>query len=282
MTPEGQDEGLDDLRRRLYAPGATSADVDRYRAALPAPVFTPPSASVPPRSAAAPIVARADEPAAAPRVADAPDAPMPPEPRPHPHRRRVPLLVVAGAAAVGVVLVVALLQRTAAPSPTPAPTVTAAAAPVRQDRLPFPSAASAALVVALDRGDQAGIRRYLYEHPEARPTAISTVTRADSAEFSGEGSGTVPLRPSSLATRSGRFTLLITVDEPGRYEWRGTRLAAANDRSGPLVTVAEGSGDLAPGQVGTATVEYEDGAPTALQVLVGEHVRWGAVAVFTD
>lgn len=276
MTTEGQDGSLDDLRRRLYAPGATSADLDRYRAALPAPVPAPPSVPVPPRSTAAPIVARAEEPAEAPRVADAPEA----EPRPLPRRRRLPLLVVAGAAALGVVLVVALLQRT--PTPSPVPTVTAVAAPAPQDRLPFPSAASAALVVALDRGDQAGIRRYLYEHPEARPTAISTVTRADSAEFSGEGSGTVPLRPSSLATRSGRFTLLITVDEPGRYEWRGTRLAAANDRSGPLVTVAEGSGDLAPGQVGTATVAYEDGAPTALQVLVGEHVRWGAVAVFTD
>ena len=29
------------------------------------------------------------------------------------------------------------------------------------------------------------------------------------------------------------------------------------------MTVAEGSGDLAPGQVGTATVTYEDGAPTS-------------------
>jgi hypothetical protein len=247
----------DDLRRRLYAPGATAEDLAAYRAA---------GGSADPEPAAT----------AAEQPAPAPPRPLPPT---GPRRRTV----LAGAVLGGASLVAGTVALVAAqPGPARPPATAAPAEPPVQVRLPIPPDASAAFVRALDGAGDVGIGEYLLAHPDARPTAISTPRRAASTEYRGEGAGTIALEPSALADRGGRITVLLVLDQPGKVEWRATRLAESNDRSGPIVPVATGSAVLGPGQIGTTTAAYRGPAPRALLVLVAEQVRWGALVVFTD
>lgn len=248
----GRDESPDGLRRRLYAPGATEEDVEAYRT----------------------VAGHQPEPA----------SPQPlPAPTSTPARRRRTGLLAAGGVLLVVVVATAGIAvaggRVAGPVPTG--TARAVAVPV-QTTLPIAVSARLEFVRNLEAGRLAGLLPFFLNTPAARPTAIRTVGRAASDEFRGVGAGTIALEPSALAARRGRMTVLLVVDTVDGFEWRATRLAQTNDRSGPEVPVARRAGVLQPGEVGTTTITYRGGAPTSLQVLVGPGVRWGAVVVFTD
>ncbi|WP_375387551.1 hypothetical protein [uncultured Amnibacterium sp.] len=249
----GEHDPADDLRRRLYAPGASAADVARYRT-LAGPEPEPGTA------------------------APSPD----PRPDPPARRRRTALLAAGGlltALAVGAAGIAVAGGR--GPDPAATRTPPAVAVPV-QTTLPIEVAARVGFVRALASGGDAGLLQFFLDNPDARPDAIRTISRAASDEYHGTGSGTIALEPSALAERGGRMTVLVVLDDAAKFEWRATRLAQSNDRSGPEVPVDRRSGLLQPGEVGTTTIAYRSGAPTSLLVLVGEGVRWGAVVVFTD
>ena len=253
-------ERLDALRRRLYAPDVTEAEVAAYRAAAERRV----------EEAEAPAHDHRGRPAAAEGVR---------------HGRRA--LVGGGAAVLLVAAGIAVLV-TAHPlagltgaTSTPTPSVTA---PVRlaEGAVPTSIASRAGFVSALQGGREPGLLQYLFEHRAYLPAAISTVQRADSTEYAGQGSSTLALAPSDLAQHGGRVTVFLVLDRPATYSWRAQRVAQRNDRSGPVVELAEQAGRNRAGEPTTTTFRYDGRAPTRLAVYTDETVKWGAVVVFTD
>ncbi len=251
MRVTAEDEELDALRRRLYAPGAGREDVARYAAATGA----------------------AEEPAA-------PDAPPPPVNRGR-HRR-----VVAAGVTVLVALAVAAAVGTAAGHPIAGPTSSASpstspeADAVDESALPVPASVRVGLVARLNGGEPADLLDLLEADSGLLPPQLRTVGRADSLEYSGEGTTTLALSPSALADRGGRVTVIVVLAQPGRYTWRASRVVQR-----PTVheqVVASHGGEAGPGAPVAATVGYGRGAPSRLAVLVPAGTRWGAVVVFTD
>jgi hypothetical protein len=243
-TGSPESPGLDDLRRRLYGPNASAEDVARYEAA-------------------------AGDPAADPE---------PPARRP-PGRRWIPVaggvLAVAGVLAVGV----------GACRPTPSPAPTASPAPtsgVIVAQLPAAAPVRTAFEEALAAGGDSGLLQYLYGHPDLLPPAIRTVGRADSTEYSGEGTTTLSLSPSALAERGGRATVILVLARSGRYEWRSIRVAGTGDGFPSGVAVTSAGGEAQAGAPVAGTFTYGRGAPSRLTVAVADRTRWGAVVVFTD
>jgi len=253
-------ERLDALRRRLYAPDVTEAEVAAYRAAAE-------------RSAEAEAPAhdhRGRPAAAAKRV---------------PHGRRA--LLGGGVAALLVTAGIAVLVTThplaaftgAAASPTPSVT---AATRLIEGEVPTSVASRAEFVSALQGGREPGLLEYLYEHRTYLPAAISTPRRAASTEYAGQGSSTLALDPSDLTQAGGRVTVFLVLDRPATYSWRAQRVAQLKDPSGPVLELAEQAGSNRAGEPTTTTFRYEGRAPTRLAVYTDETVKWGAVVVFTD
>ena len=241
-TGSSEPPGLDDLRRRLYGPDASPEDVARYEAAAGEAEVDSES---PPRRA--------------------------------PRRRWV--AVSGGVLAV----VVALAVGVVAGRPSAAPTASAAqASGVIVAQLPAPAPARTAFEEGLVAGGNSGLLDYVYGHPDLLPPAILTVGRADSTEYSGEGTTTLSLSPSALAERGGRATVILVLARSGKYGWRSIRVAgtSAGVVSGAAVTSA--GGDAQAGAPVAGTFSYGRGAPSRLTVVVADGTRWGAVVVFTD
>lgn len=274
--PEGgggrEQDALDARRRRLYAPGATDADLAAYRDAAPGPAPMPGPRSAPemaPRSGAG---ARQ----AAPRL------------RLRLRLRRGVVLGAAGTLLVVVAAVVVVVQQGPAGGFSPAPSTTratlraAAPAPTTvADRVPVAAAVRTAFVRALDAGRAPGVLDYFFEHPRALPPSLRTTVRAASTEYSGRGTRTIALDPSQLAALGGRMTVVVVLDRDADFSWRAERIAQDDDRSGPVVPVGSYSGSGRAGEPTSVTI-VTDGAASRLAVFVDESVRWGAVVVFTD
>ena len=244
-TGSSEPPGLDDLRRRLYGPDASAEDVARYEALTTAPETTLPEAEQPPA---------------------------------RPRRRRS--AVVAGGAVVAAVVVgigIGVVAGRPAPAPTPSST-----SGVLEAALPAPAPVRSAFERALGAGGDAGLLTYLYAHPTVLPPAILTVGRADSTEYSGEGTTTLSLSPSALAERGGRATVIIVLAQSGRYSWRTVRVAGTNPRFAAGAAVTSESGQAQAGAPTAGTFSYGRGAPSRFTVDVADGTRWGAVVVFTD
>ncbi|GAA4741762.1 hypothetical protein GCM10025783_11220 [Amnibacterium soli] len=250
-------ERLDALRRRLYAPDVTEAEVAAYRAAAAQQQEVGAVASAPARRA---------------RTTTSPRTP----------RRRTALIAGGAAllvAAASTVLVTThpLAGLTASSSPSPSPL-----ARLIEGEVPTSLASRSEFVASLQGGREPGLLEYLYEHRTYLPQAISTPQRAASTEYAGQGSSTIALDPSSLAQDGGRVTVFLVLDRAATYSWRAQRIAQRNDRSGPVLELAEQAGRNRAGEPTTTTFRYDGRAPTRLAVYTDETVKWGAVVVFTD
>ena len=250
-------ERLDALRRRLYAPDVTEAEVAAYRAA----VEGRPAAEAPAQEHRAPTTGR---------------------------RRRVrgralgtgaaALLIAAGIAVLVTVHPLAALTG-AAVSPSPS----ASARPkLIEGTIPTSVASRARFVSSLQGGREPGLLEYLYEHRTYLPPEISTPRRLASTEYAGQGSSTIALDPSDLTQAGGRVTVFLVLDRPATYSWRAQRAARPDDPSGPVLELAEQAGSNRAGEPTTTTFRYSGRAPTRLAVYTDETVKWGAVVVFTD
>lgn len=240
------DADQEQLRRRLYEPGASQADIEAYRAV---------------------------EPRGAPEHHDVGAV-----------RSRSALRAgAAGAAialaAVGVVALV--VAHPFAPSrDVPTPTTTTAA--VDAGEVPVPASARAAFLSAFDDGDDPQLLGWLDAHPDALLTRLRGAGRPDSTEFTGVGPATITLSPTTPAERSGRFTVVLVTDQASRFEWEATRVAMSNDRSGPEQPVATHDGSSRAGVPVSGTVVYSTGVPTRLTVLLPTGARWAAVVVYSS
>lgn len=248
---------LDALRRRLYAPDVTDDDVAAYRDA-----------------------SRQAE-AAAPAPAAGSGSPARRVPRPG---RRATALAGGGAVlllaiAIAVLVTAHPLAAITAAGRTPTPT---APPSLVEGQITTSVAARLSFVQALQAGDEPGLLDYLYSHRAYLPPAISTPRRASSTEYAGQGSSTIPLEPSALTQHGGRVTVILVLDRGATYSWRAERLEERNDRSGPVLALAEQAGRARAGEPTTATFRYPAGAPSRLAVYLDETVKWGAVVVFTD
>ena len=242
-TVPGDDEERDSLRRRLYAPDATDADREAYLAAE-----------------------SADDPQ--PVAAPAPTRRIP---------LRVRLVAIAGSTllvAAGVVVLATghpLAQRSPGPGSTaPAGTV------------PVPATVRDRFVRDLRAGVDPGLLAYLDGHPETLLAALRTAGRADSTEYTGVGPTTAALSPTTIAERAGHVTVVLVTDRDLGYDWRATKVAESNDRSGPEPPVASHDGRVKQGEPVSGTVGYSGGVPTRLTLLVPNGARWAAVVVYSD
>ena len=251
-------ERLDALRRRLYAPDVTEAEVAAYRAAAG-------------RRAAA--EAPAQEHRGRPTRAAAP----------HGRRRLVGggVAVLLVAAGIAVLVTTHPLAAFTGAAPSPTPSVTRLPRLI-EGEVPTSIASRAEFVSALQGGREPGLLEYLYEHRTYLPAAISTPRRAASTEYAGQGSSTLALDPSDLTQAGGRVTVFLVLDRPATYSWRAQRAARLQDPSGPVLELAEQAGSNRAGEPTTTTFRYEGRAPTRLAVYTDETVKWGAVVVFTD
>ena len=250
MSVTAEDEELDALRRRLYAPGAGREDVARYAAA----------------------------------TTGAPEEPAVPDAPPPDRGRRRPILVVGiavlAAVAVAAAVGTAAGHPMAVPTSSPSPSGSPASDGVDEADLPVPASVRVGLIARLNGGEHAGLLDLLEADPGLLPPQLRTVGRADSIEYSGEGTTTFALSPSALADRGGRVTVIVVLAQPGRYTWRASRLVQR-----PTVhekDVASHAGAAGSGAPVAATVGYGRGAPSRLTVLVPDGTHWGAVVVFTD
>jgi hypothetical protein len=162
----------------------------------------------------------------------------------------------------------------------PTPTARVAVQPP-QSLLPIGATTRAAFVQSLEAGGDAGIGVHLYEHPEARPAAVRTVTRAAADEYHGTGTTTVSLSPTRLAQHGGRVTVVVVLDRDARFAWSLTRVASdGSDQPEQVVGVQRGA--LSAGAAATGTAGYDAAAPDRITVLVAADVRWGVLVAFTD
>lgn len=254
-----EDEELAELRRRLYAPGATDADRAAFRAAE---------------------LSRSEAPADPPAPVQEPlPAPPPPAARPTPSRFRVAaiggaaLLVVAGVVGVAVGHPFATPPVTASPTPSPRLSVIGSIA--------IPAAVRSGFVRELRAGRDPGLLAYLDGHPETLLEGMRAEGRTDTTGFSGVGPTTLNLAPT-LSTAAGHITLVLVTERAVHFEWTPTTVADANDRSGPERPVANLDGAAEAGQPVSGTVAYSGGVPSRLTLIVPAAIHWGIVVVYTD
>ena len=246
--PIAPDPAIPALRRRLYAPGATDADVTRYRAAVDADA-----------------AARGAEPG--PQLADAP------VPRRRVDRRTALLLL--GAA---LVVAVAVLPRLAPAAPIPS-----AARPVlRTTTLPLPETVRSGFVAALVTGRSAGLSDVLTQHPGFRPRALSAIVRSDVEEHDATGATAVVLDPSEEAAHGGRMTVLLLLSTAGSARWQASRIVIRDDGTQYHQDVADARLGLLAGTPLATTFRYRGAAPDQLAVDAPAGVHWDAVVVFSD
>ena len=239
-----EDDGLDELRRRLYAPDVTDADLAAYRAAESA---EEPATAVAGTARRLPLAGRAGAIVAA------------------------TLLVAAGVVAVGIAHPFAA----SIPAPSPASSTSAGRIAVSAD-------VRDGFIRDLRADVDPGLLAYLDAHPAALLEALRTAGRADSTEFTGVGPSTLSLSPTSAAEKAGHVTVVLVTDRRVAYDWRATTVAVSNDRSGPEPAVAVHAGRADPGAPVSGTVGYSGGVPTRLTLLLSTGVRWAAVVVYTD
>ncbi|RIX27788.1 hypothetical protein [Amnibacterium setariae] len=265
-------EDAEALRRRLYAPGADAADVERFRAAggvAPAP-RVPASARVrraAPEVEVRPVPVRPPEPLpldAEPSAPGASDAP-----RGGPRGRGLLVVAIVAVLAAGGLVAV----RLALPPTSNAPSAT----PVAVD-----AADRAAFDENLVIGNAAGIAAFLVTHRRPLP-AIADATRYFTVEEHGTGEGLVTLSPVSSAAIEGRATVVLVVDAPARVGWRSLRRQVDSSGEQRYTTQVERAGQQEPGVPTTHTYRYARGdRPVELRIDVPDGVRWGAAVVFTD
>lgn len=182
--------------------------------------------------------------------------------------------------------VVAIAAGATAGRPSVEPTSSVAPSPsspaINEVALPAPASVRAGIVSRLDAGDHAGLRNVLEADPGLIPPQLLTVSRADSIEYSGEGTTTLALSPSPLAERGGRATVILVLAQADRYLWRAARPGVRTASVVHEQVVATRTGTAGAGAPVAATFAYRPGAPTRLTVFVAAGTRWGAVVVFTD
>jgi len=243
-------EDPEELRRRLYAPGASDADRDRYEAA----------GAVAKAAPAEPVQVA---PASAVAAPPPPDAPV---------RRRRRGTLIAGAAVVVALLVggitaarLAADGRPSGPAPTPV-------AMSDEDRR--------SVEENLTLGNYAGIAAFLVTH---RVLSLGNPSRVETVEKMGVGNGTVRLSPVPPETVRGRATILFVTAGSAQAGW--TTLRREVDPSGEqqFVQQVQRSGFQQGGQITTHTYRYSSGdRPVELRITVPDGVHWGAAVVFTD
>lgn len=248
MTSSGGDDGtdpLDPLRRRLYAPRATAADVDRYVEAAGARPSTAESS---------------------------------PEAAPHVRRRSRTVIVVAALVVVGLLVAAITVGSTVHRSSAPTPAVRTAETQV----LAVPAPPRAAFVRNLRAGRDAGLSAYFFAHPEARPAQLTTLQRAATEEHHGRGAQVVRLAPSSAADHGGRLTVILILADGGAAGWSASRTATGTGHVPVEQVVAAARDGYAPGAPAGVTVRYAGKAPDRLRVQAPEGDPFGVVAVFSN
>lgn len=246
------DPALEELRRRVYAPGATDADRAEYQRVLDG-------------------VSRR----VAPRPASPVSAPGPGEAAPAPSRaawRRAPLLLVAATALVVVaaLAIPAGLTPPARSEPVPAPTRLDVRAPQRSR-----------LLENLDAPRWAGIGAYIRNHRAETPFRGSTYYLP--FEHWGTGSRTIALKLPNDVPTVGRATVVLVVREPARVGWTLTALRPYLRADDPSNVLDRRRGEAETGRPLFATVPYGSATvPTTLRIEVPPGVRWGAAVVLSD
>lgn len=271
--PDGRDDAhslstIDQLRRRVYASGASEADRDRYRRAIadgdavrdrergrsaPRPEAPPPALPVS-RPVPVPVPVPVPLPVRAPRD----------------RRRR---LVIVGAIVLVLVAAVGLIavRRGLAPRPD---TDEAAAT-----TLSVSPAERSELLQNLADGKVAGFGAYLLTHRSL--PALRTATGFLTTEWRGTG-------PSTIATAAAsgphaRFTVLLVLATGGHGSWTAVRTTRDGEGRMRLVTLARRGGDQQAGVPTTATVGTSlSGGPDRIRIDVPPGVRWGAAMVVSD
>ncbi|HEY0374534.1 MAG TPA: hypothetical protein VGC94_07045 [Amnibacterium sp.] len=239
---------LDHLRRRLYAPDVSAAEVERYRE-----------------------LAGEGRPDPAPAAAPAAS------------RRRPVLVAAAAAVVVAVAGIGAFATARPHPAPIPVPAITPTPIPVQSSSddstVAVPAAVRTSFVSALQAGRSAGLLRYFYDHPEMIPAQLRTPRRADSYERFGSNTATVFLSPSPAAQKGGQVTVAVTLDRAARVQLRAVR--ADSGMQSFVERLDDGTRGI-PGVPMVRTVVYDGEAPTVLELTVPKGVHWDVVAVFTD
>lgn len=240
------DPELEELRRRVYGPGATDVDRAEYRRL---------------RNAVEQPSAPMDEapgtgaPTSAPRCRGGP---------------RGSRLLLIGAVAVAVVAAIgALLPRPAPLAPAPAPT------PVSVD-----PAIRDAFLRNLAAGRAAGIGNYL--RSERFETPLRDATHYALVERRGTGPGSVRIRPEEDFPAAGRATVILIVRASGHVGWALSALPYLHADEGSNL-LAERGGDAEAGTPSFASVRYHATTmPVKLRVDVPDGVAWGAAVVLSD
>lgn len=268
--PDGRDDAhslstIDQLRRRVYASGASEADRDRYRRAI-ADRDAARDGSAPRPEAPLPTAVPVSEPVPVPVPVAAP-LPV----RARRDRRRRPVIV--GAVVLVLVTAVGLiaLQHISAPQPD---TDEAAST-----KLSVSPAERSELLQNLADGKVAGFGAYLLTHRSL--PALRTATGFLTTEWRGTGPRTI-----ATAAASGphaRFTVLLVLATGGHGSWTAVRTTRDSEGRMRLVTLARRGGDQQAGVPTTATVGTSlSGGPDRIRIDVPPGVRWGAAMVVSD
>ena len=237
-------EDAEGLRRRLYAPGASSADLERYRG-------TGPARHLP--------------------VAVADPARLPP-----PVRRRTSALVVP--LVVAVLVVGAFVVARGAGRSATASIVPVVAAPTGLTISPDDRQA---VRDALASRDDAAVASFLVSH--RAPPALLTASRSLLVEQTGTGTATVGVDPESAAAFRGRATVLLVLGRSSDAGWTTFRRTVDASGARTLEPQRERRGPQAAGGLTTDTYRYGSGAqPVEVRVGAPKGVRWAVEVVFTD
>ncbi|MGT2427157.1 hypothetical protein [Amnibacterium kyonggiense] len=236
-------EDAEALRRRLYAPGASEADVDRFR-----------DAGAVDAAAADPVPAGAADP-----------------PQRRPARTRA---VILGALALAVLVVVLAVAAGRAATGTERPetplTVLPMTAEDRQD-----------VADAFVDGRSAGIAAYLVTH--RAPPTLRTATRLFTEEHAGTGPATVDLDPGPASAVEGRATVLVALQQAGRVSWSAFRRQVDATGEQRLVLQRERGGELDGDQLTDDAFPYRTGdRPVQVRIDAAPGARWGFAVVYSD
>lgn len=248
-APAVTSEDREDLRRRLYRPGAHPDDVAAYLGTGP------------------------DQVEAEAREAE--------EARPAGRRRVAPLVAgLAGAAAL--LLLLGGVRAAGGDGATPRPTEAAAAEEVRVVAAPLPTASvdgpSRFVFVRNLLGDHdAGLGAWL----DAR-TGDAGVPRDRLVETHGSGDAVVPLGTVG-AGAPGRLTVLLVLAQDGEAGWSTARLVIHDDRTIHLEPTSEHAGALRAGVPALARLDFTARTrPVRLLVQAPDDVEWGVAALFSS
>jgi len=230
------------LRRRLYAPGASEADVERFLAAEAVLVAGPEPS--PPLEEALP--------AGAPR--------------------RRPLVV----AVLVLVALLAVLAFAAARGAAGARDAEVPPTPLRMTEADRQDIAN-----AFAGGSSAGIAAFLVTH--RAPPALRTATRFFTEEHVGIGTATVDLEPAPAEAFSGRATVMLVLEQPGRVAWSAFRRQVDAAGEQRLVLQRQRGGDLDGEQLTSDTFRYASGdRPVQVRIQAPPGARWGFAVVYSD